>query len=66
MGFVASALLEYALMLWMRYHRLRSDGSEKQVAVLVARCRRFDRAALVIFLLAMLSFNLVYWSHFSL
>ena len=44
MGFVAGALLEYAILLWLQFHK----GQEKK-SRLIQRCRRLDRAALTVF-----------------
>ena len=62
MGFVAAALLEYAAMLWLRYHRPKFTITKAMEKTATDRCRRMDRAALVTFLLAFVAFNFIYWS----
>ncbi len=58
MGFVAGALLEYAVLLWLRYDSKVKD--EKEAA---RGCRRLDTWALIAFLLATFVFIIAYSSY---
>jgi hypothetical protein len=66
MGFVSLALLEYAALLWIKYDR----GDEKNKIKCATkkevdkRCRRLDKLALVLFIVANALFNLCYWIYF--
>jgi hypothetical protein len=65
MGFVAAALLEYAVLLNIKYGR---DEKNKRRGItkreVDKKCKKLDRMALILFSVANALFNLCYFSHF--
>lgn len=65
MGFVAAALLEYAVLLQIKY---RQDKKNKTKAITKREvdkiCKRLDKLAMVLFIMTKALFNVCYWSYF--